>query len=216
MWPARNAWCAPGRPITRRHRNWRALTWVARGALAAKSLTRPTRSRGRKPVNGSRFLIGQKLDDDPWLPRRRRQHRGSCAGAGRARRTPRSRRHPRASSNNSPAPPARANPKSINLLGLEGKPAPPLDAVPPSGSAPNRPHCCAARHPVLLFFWALVQRLQSGGRHHCQPQRTFAARAVVIGPSRLYGYVAGGEDAPPAKGSCTSGGSPPVLCGTTR
>jgi thiol-disulfide isomerase/thioredoxin len=53
-------------------------------------------------------------------------------------------------------------------------------------------------HPILLFFWA----------HWCADckaevaiianiQRTFAPRGlVVISPTRLYGYVARGEDAP--------------------
>ena len=72
-----------------------ALSWVARGALAAKNLDQADALAGEAGKMASRFLIGQKLDDDPWLPTAvGASHRGSCPGAGRARRTPRSRRLP--------------------------------------------------------------------------------------------------------------------------
>jgi len=89
--------------------------------------------------------------------------------------------------------------KNINLLSLEGKPAPPLDVShwlgpKPAGLAAWR------GHPVLLFFWA----------HWCadcksevpdiarmiaeyQPQGL-----VIVGPTQRYGYVAQGQDADPA------------------
>ncbi len=78
--------------------------------------------------------------------------------------------------------------KNLNLLTLEGKPAPPLKGlVLPAG------------HPVLLFFWAhwcpdckaeapvLARILERYGR----------AGLVVAAPTRHYGYVAGGEPASP-------------------
>ena len=81
--------------------------------------------------------------------------------------------------------------KNINLLNLEGKPAPPLEGA----------SLAALRgRPVLLFFWA----------HWCPDckadvpviaavQKKFAPRGLtVIGPTKLYGYVAGGDPAPPA------------------
>jgi hypothetical protein len=45
-----------------------ALTWVARGALAAKNLDQADALASEAGKMASRFLIGQKLDDDPWLP----------------------------------------------------------------------------------------------------------------------------------------------------
>jgi thiol-disulfide isomerase/thioredoxin len=77
--------------------------------------------------------------------------------------------------------------KNINLLSMEGKPAPALEhVVLPKGK------------PVLLFFWA----------HwcgDCKAEAPILARIksefepkglVLIAPTQKYGYVAGGVDAP--------------------
>jgi thiol-disulfide isomerase/thioredoxin len=78
--------------------------------------------------------------------------------------------------------------KNINLLSLEGKRAPALEHVTiPAGK------------PVLLFFWA----------HWCSDckyeipilariKAEFVPKGLAfIAPTQKYGYVAGGEDAPP-------------------
>jgi len=77
--------------------------------------------------------------------------------------------------------------KNINLLTMEGKPAPALEKVTlPRGK------------PVLLFFWAhwcgdckaeapILARIRS----------EFAPKGLVlVAPTQKYGYVAGGVDAP--------------------
>ena len=89
--------------------------------------------------------------------------------------------------------------KNINLLSLEGKRAPALEVQDYLGVKP--PSLSSLRgHPVLLFFWA----------HWCPDckalapdiaalMKTYGPKGLaVIGPTRLYGYVAGGEDAAPA------------------
>ena len=89
--------------------------------------------------------------------------------------------------------------KNINLLSLEGKPAPALDVQEHLG-AQTAPLVGAARPsgPALLLG-ALVRRLQSDRRPSSNLQKTYGPKGlVVVGPTRLYGYVAGGEDAAPA------------------
>jgi thiol-disulfide isomerase/thioredoxin len=79
--------------------------------------------------------------------------------------------------------------KNINLLTLEGKPAPLLERVTlPKGK------------PALIFFWA----------HWCgdchaevpvlaQLKAEFESKGLaMLGPTQMYGYVAGGKDASPA------------------
>jgi len=87
--------------------------------------------------------------------------------------------------------------KNLNLLTLEGKPAPALDI---SHWVGTRPLSLAALkgHPVLLFFWA----------HWCSDCKaeipilaklmaTYGPKGLVlVGPTQLYGYTAAGDATP--------------------
>jgi thiol-disulfide isomerase/thioredoxin len=89
--------------------------------------------------------------------------------------------------------------KNINLLTLEGKPAPVIDVSQGIGKVKPLPLAAHRGHPVLLFLWAhwcsdcknevkIVEKLMA----------TYGPRGlVVVAPTQHYGYVAGGQDAPP-------------------
>jgi thiol-disulfide isomerase/thioredoxin len=88
--------------------------------------------------------------------------------------------------------------KNINLLSLEGKPAPALEAAVWFG--PQPPTIASLRgKAILLFFWA----------HWCPDckadvpiiaglMKKYRPRGLeLIGPTEYYGYVANGTDATP-------------------
>ncbi|MSV27696.1 MAG: TlpA family protein disulfide reductase [Bryobacterales bacterium] len=90
--------------------------------------------------------------------------------------------------------------KNIHLLSLEGKPAPALEVAEWLNAKPA-PMENLKGHPVLLFFWA-------HWCSDCKAQAPPIARLmekygpkglILVGPTQRYGYVARGEDAPPER-----------------
>ena len=90
--------------------------------------------------------------------------------------------------------------KNLNLLSLEGKPMPALDAPDHVGAAKLDPAALKGK-VALFYFWA----------HWCgdckeqKPvlealHRKYADRGLaIVGPTRLYGYVERGRDATPSE-----------------
>jgi len=170
-----------------------ALSWLARGALEARQLDRAD-AYATEANKMAVPLVGiRRIDNDPWLPTAVgasiEVHAGVLAGRGDI---PEALAYLNQQSqtwgNTSLAERIR---KNINLLSLEGKPAPPLEGVSLSS---------LRGHPVLVFFWA----------HWCPDckaevpiladlEKKFAPQGLtLVGPTKLYGYAAGGDPATPA------------------
>ncbi len=90
--------------------------------------------------------------------------------------------------------------KNLHLLSLTGQPAPALDVSEYLGAKPA-PLAQLKGRPVILFFWAhWCGECKRQAPVLAQLQQEFGARGlVIVGPTRRYGYVAGGVDAPPAQ-----------------
>jgi thiol-disulfide isomerase/thioredoxin len=178
-----------------------ALSFMARGALDARSYDRADTwaTETRKVSDG--LLRQRKLDADNYLPlavgASIEVHAQAMAARGeRGESVVWLREQAKLFAGTSITERIR---KNINLLNMEGKPAPALEEAEWLGAKPAS--LAALRgHPVLLFFWA----------HWCgdckgevailaNVEKIFAPDGLaVIAPTRLYGYVAGGTEAPAA------------------
>jgi thiol-disulfide isomerase/thioredoxin len=90
--------------------------------------------------------------------------------------------------------------KNIHLLSLVGTEPPPLDISDWLG--PKPPAIASLKgKPVLLFFWAhWCSDCRYEGPILAQIRDKYASKGLVIlGPTQYYGYVASGEEAPPAQ-----------------
>jgi thiol-disulfide isomerase/thioredoxin len=178
-----------------------AVSWIARGQLEAKNYPRADAYAAETRKLSETLLQKRKLDAEPLLPialgASIEVHAQTLAAQG-------ARSEAVAFLGDQAKLFARTSiveriRKNLNLLSLEGKPAPELDEGQWLGSKP--PSLASLRgHPVLLFFWA----------HWCTDcrgeapliadlQRVYGPKGLaVMGPTKLFGYAANGDDAAPA------------------
>jgi thiol-disulfide isomerase/thioredoxin len=179
-----------------------AVSWLARGALDARDYARAQTYAAEARKLTVDLLRKRKLDSDPWL--------GVALGASievRAQAMAQSGepgeavtylRHELA--NWGATSIGERIQKNLNLLSLEGKPAPPIAATDFLGTRP-RPLSSLRGHPVLLFFWAhWCPDCKAEAPILAEIERTYGPRGLVlVAPTKLYGYAAGGAEASPAQ-----------------
>ena len=164
-----------------------AQSWLGRGALGAKKLEEAERHAARTKQLALELLKTRKLDDERRLPialGAAIEVRGQVLAARGDRAAAIEYLQDELDRYKNTSIVTRIQ-KNINLLGLEGKPAPALEGMK------------LERKPTLLFFWA----------HWCgdcksmapvleQIRKTYPTLAIA-GPTQTYGYTAGGQDATP-------------------
>ncbi len=178
-----------------------ALSWLGRGALAAKQLDRADAYARQTQALALEQLKKRTLDAEPHLPLALGaaiEVQGNVLNARGERAAAVALLRQALATYRETSIRTRIQ-KDLNLLELVGKPAPPLDRREFVGLRP--PSLAALKgKPVLLFFWA----------HWCpdckaeepilaQIAREFAGKGlVIVAPTQRYGYAAQGEDASPA------------------
>ncbi len=178
-----------------------AVSWIARGELEAKNYPRADAFAAETRKLSEGLLHKRRLDAEPLLPLALgasiEVHAQALAAQGaRSEAVGFLNDQLRLFAGTSIVERIR---KNVNLLSLEGKPAPELDESDWLGLKP--PSLASLRgRPVLLFFWA----------HWCSDckgeapliadlLRIYGSKGLaVIGPTKFYGYAANGEDAAPA------------------
>jgi thiol-disulfide isomerase/thioredoxin len=176
------------------------LSWMARGALAAKQLDQADKYAGETESLVRQQLPHHGLDSDPHLATAMGaalevESKVLAARGENAKAVALLRRS--ITTYGSTSIRARLQ-KNLNELSLAGEPAPALSEAQYLGVRPVALSQLKGS-PVLLFFWAhwcgdckyegpIIARLSS----------EFGGKLAVMAPTRLYGYAAQGEDAKPS------------------
>lgn len=179
-----------------------ALSWLARGALDNKQLDKAEAYAKETEQLSKAELKKRPLDAEPHLPialgaaieveAQVMNDRGARADAVAFLRT-------ELAAYRTTSIRTRIQ-KNINLLGLEGKAAPPLEEREYLGAKPT-PLATLKGEPVLLFFWAhWCGDCKAEAPIVAEIEKEYASKGlVVVAPTQRYGYVARGEEASPSQ-----------------
>jgi thiol-disulfide isomerase/thioredoxin len=164
-----------------------AQSWLGRGALGAKKLDDAERHATRTKQLALELLKTRKLDDERRLPialGAAIEVRGQVLAARGDRAAALEYLQDELNRYRNTSIVTRIQ-KNINLIGLEGKPAPALEGMKLESK------------PTLLFFWAhWCGDCKSMGPVLEQVRKSYPGIAIA-GPTQLYGYTSGGQDSTP-------------------
>ncbi len=166
-----------------------AYSWLGRGALAAKDLEKAGAYAAETRRLALDALKTRKLDDEPSLPVAlgasiEVQAQVTAARGERDQAVAFLRAEIGRWSETSIVTRIR---KNLNLLSLEGKPAPPIPSVDIAG------------HPALVFLWAhWCPDCKGMAPALARIEQEFGPKGLLlVAPTRRYGYAKRGEEATP-------------------
>ena len=175
-----------------------ALSWVARGALAEKQWGHAEKLAAETRALTVDLLRTRKLDADPWLPVAlgaaiEVEAQARAAEGNRSEAVSFLKEQLTAYAGTSLHERIQ---KNLNLLSLTGQPTPALDMTEWIGSKPGP---VPAGRPTLMFFWAhWCADCKGMAKAIGSVKKEFGPKGlVVVAPTRRFGYVQDGMDAPP-------------------